>query len=98
MLFYRTRTRKYVKGYGFLSFGRNLTNKYGKQLLNTAKSAFKKVIHKTAETTGQLIENIIADKTAKPKPVSDENSRNVEEKFIPPEKTEEIYNELRQVF
>ena len=30
------RMRKYVKGYGFLSFTRNLSNKYGKQLLNTA--------------------------------------------------------------
>ena len=41
---YRTRrysvepkTSKYVKGYGVLSFGRNLSNKYGKQLLDTAK-------------------------------------------------------------
>ena len=30
------RTRKYVKGYEFLSFARNLFNKYGKQLLDTA--------------------------------------------------------------
>ena len=29
------RTR-YVKGYGFLSFVRNLSNKHGKQLLDTA--------------------------------------------------------------
>ena len=44
------RTRKYIKGYGFLSFARNLFNKYGKQLLDTAikaelnalKTAFKK--------------------------------------------------------
>ena len=28
-------TRRYVKGYGFLSFTRNLSNKYGKQLLDT---------------------------------------------------------------
>ena len=33
----------------------------------------------------------------KPKPVPDENSRNVEEIFIPPENREEILNELRQV-
>ena len=26
-------TRKYVKGYRFLPFARNLSNKYGKQLL-----------------------------------------------------------------
>ena len=45
------------KGYGFLSFARNLSNKYGKQLMDTAtkagldalKTASEKVIHKTAE-------------------------------------------------
>ena len=31
--FTETKTRKYVKGYGFLSFGRNLSNKFGRQLL-----------------------------------------------------------------
>ena len=30
------RARKYVKGYGFLLFARNLCNKYGKKLLDTA--------------------------------------------------------------
>ena len=33
----------------------------------------------------------------KPKPVPDENSRDVAEIVIPPEKREEILNELRQV-
>ena len=28
--------RKYVKGYGFLSFARNFRDKYGKKLMNTA--------------------------------------------------------------
>ena len=28
--------RKYVRGYGFLSFARNLSNKYVKKLMNTA--------------------------------------------------------------
>ena len=40
------RTTKYVKGYGFLSFVRNLSNKYRKQLLDTGldtlKTDFKK--------------------------------------------------------
>ena len=35
------RTRKYVKGYGFLSFARDLSNKYGKQLLDTRLDALK---------------------------------------------------------
>ena len=30
------RTRKYVKGYGILSFARNLSNKSGKKILGTA--------------------------------------------------------------
>ena len=42
-------TRKYVKGYGFLSFAR----KYKKQLLNTGldavKIASKNVVHKADE-------------------------------------------------
>ena len=64
------KTGKYVKGYGFFSFARNLSNKYGKQLLDNAtitgvdaaKPASKKVVHKTAETTGELIGNKIAEK------------------------------------
>ena len=28
--------RRYVKGYGFLSFAKNFGNKYGKKLKNTA--------------------------------------------------------------
>ena len=59
------RTMKYVKGYGFLSFGRNLANKCGRQLLDTAtktglealKTVSKKVAHKTAETKGEFIGN-----------------------------------------
>ena len=30
------RFRKYVKGYGFLSFGRKFGDKYGKKLMDTA--------------------------------------------------------------
>ena len=31
-----SRERRYVKGYGFMSFARNFCNKYGKKLMNTA--------------------------------------------------------------
>ena len=63
------RIRKYFKGYGFLSFPRNLYNKYGKQSLHTAakagldvlKTAFKNVVHKAVEATGEFIGNKIAD-------------------------------------
>ena len=56
------RDRKYVKGYGFLSFaksmGKNLSNKYGQKLLVSAKTAIQKI----AEATGDLIGNKTADK------------------------------------
>ena len=66
--------RKYVKGYGFLSFAR----KYGKKLMdgatNTgkdfAKTASRRVVKRTSEAIGDLIGNKIADKItsiAKPK-------------------------------
>ena len=59
------RDRTYVKGYGFLSFAKNMSNKYGKKLVDTAKksatdaikSASKRAIQKTAEATGDLISN-----------------------------------------
>ena len=62
--------RKYVKGYGFLSFSRKCGNKYGKKLMDTAtktridaaKTASKRVVQKTAEATGDLIGNKIANK------------------------------------
>ena len=30
------RERRYIKGYGFLSFAKSFSNKYGKKLMNTA--------------------------------------------------------------
>ena len=64
-----------MKGYGFVSFakniGKSLSNKYGQKLLDSAKksttdairTASKRAIKKTAEATGDLIGNKIADKT-----------------------------------
>ena len=62
--------RKYVKGYGFLSFVRKSGDKYGKKLMYTAtktgthaaKTASKRVVQKTAEATGYLIGDKIVDK------------------------------------
>ena len=58
------RFRKYSKGYGFLPFAKNFGNKYGKKLMDTAtktgidaaKTASKRVVQKTAEATGDLLE------------------------------------------
>ena len=64
----------YVKGYGFLSFaknmGKSLSNKYGQKRFDSAKKSTtdaikttsKKAIQKTEEATGDLIGNKIADK------------------------------------
>ena len=66
--------RIYIKGYGFLSFAKNmgktLSSKYIQKLLDSAKksttdtikTASKRAIQKTAEATGNLIGNKIADK------------------------------------
>ena len=66
-----SRFRKYVKGYGFLSFAKKFDNEYGKKSMDTAtktgidaaKTASKRVAQKTAEATGYLIGNKIADKS-----------------------------------
>ena len=57
------RFRKYVKGYEFLSFARKFDDKYGKKLMNAAtktiidaeRTAYRRVVQKTAEATGDLI-------------------------------------------
>ena len=62
--------RKYVKEYGFLSFARRFVDIYGKKLMDTAtktgidaaKTVSKWVVQKTAEVTGDLVGNKIADK------------------------------------
>ena len=88
-----------------MSFGRNLSNKYGLQLLDTAtktrldalKNASKKLVYQTVQATGKLTGNTIADKIVKPTPVPDENSRNFGEVVVAPENREEILNELTHV-
>ena len=62
--------RKYVEGYGFLSFPRTFGDKYSKKIMHTtakkgidaAKADSKTVVQKTAEATRDLIRNKIADK------------------------------------
>ena len=68
------RDRIYVKGYGFLSFAKNigtsLSNKYGLKLLDSAKKSTtdaiktesKRAIQTTAEATGDMTGNKITDK------------------------------------
>ena len=99
------RFRKYVKGYGFLSFAKNFGNKYGKKLIDTAtktgmdaaKIDSKRVVQKTAEATGDLIGNKIVDKITsigKSKEKSKTKDK-PEEIYIPPEKRQQIIDDLR---
>ena len=114
------RDRIYVKEYGCLSFAKNmgktLSNKYGQKLLDSTKisatdamkTASKRAIQKTAEETGYLIGNKIADKmtsiwkkSAKELP-NDETEVDVEwvtpkKIYIFPEEKQQIIDELRLV-
>ena len=70
--------------------------------MDTEINTSKKVIDKAAKATGELLGNKIADavtrsnndKIVKTKPAIDENSRNVEETIISPEKKKEIFKKL----
>ena len=93
--------KKYVEGYGFLSFVRKFGDKYGKKMdtatktgVDAAKTDFKIVVQKTAEATGDLIGNKIADKITsigkrKSKEKEDETNQR-QEIYIPPEKRQQI--------
>ena len=102
--------RKYVKGYGFLSFARNLDNEYGEILVDSAKKsatdafkiASKRAIQKIAEATGDLIGNKIADKITSysKNPANEPHSDNVsneipKERYISPQEGQKIIDKLR---
>ena len=96
------KSRKYVQGYGFLSFARRLGDRYGKKLIDTAtktgidaaKTASKRVVQKTVEATGDLIGNKIADKITSGGKKTEKTNK-PEEIYIPPEKRQQIINDLR---
>ena len=63
--------RKYVKGYGFLSFPQNFGGKYGKKLMNTAiktgtnfNSKYGKKLTDTAIKTGKDFATIAGEKNS----------------------------------
>ena len=115
----------YVKGYGFLSFaksmGKSLSNIYGQKLLDSAKrftadaikTASKRAIPKTAEATGELIGNKIADKitSVSKKPAMELYSKELpnnnnetdaeitthKKRYVSPEERRQIIDELRLI-
>ena len=106
--------RIYEKGFGFLSFvkimGKYLSNKYGQNLLDSAKksttgaikTASKKAIQKTAGATGGLIGNKIANKITSVskrslKELHSQNEDEIEipkERYISPQKRQQVIDEL----
>ena len=109
------RERIYVKGYGFLSFAKKLGNKYGQNLFDIAKKSTndaiktvsKRAIQKTAETTGDLIGNKIADeitsvsnKKSMKKLPNNDDEEDIEitthkKRYISPEERQQIIDEFR---
>ena len=63
-----------------------------------AKTASKRVVQKTADATGDLIGNKIADRiTSIGKPKEKEKTKKTEEIYIPPEKRQQIIDDLKLV-
>ena len=118
------RERRHVKGYGFLSFARNIdthatkvaknmSNKYNQKLVDRAKksatdaikTASKRAIQKTAEATGDLVGNKIADTitSASKKSRNEEiqsnevNNEIPKERYISPKERQQIIDELRLI-
>ena len=93
------RDRTYLKGYGFLSFAKNmgthLRNKNVQTLLDSTKKSTtdvikttsKRAIRKTAEATGDLIGNKIPDKITIVSKNDDVNSETevLKKRYISPE-------------
>ena len=87
-----------------MSFARTFGDKCGKKLMDTttntgidaAKTASKRVLQEPAEATGDLIGNKIADKiTSLGKTKSKEKEKEEQEIYIPPEKRQQIIDDLR---
>ena len=87
-----------------MSFARKCGHKYGKELMDAAtktgidaaETASKKAVQKTAEATGDFIGNKTAEKiTSIGKPKEKEKTKKIEEIYIPPEKRQQIIDDLR---
>ena len=64
--------------------------------MDAVKIASKRVVQKTAEATGDLIGNKIADKiTSIQKPKEKEKTKEIKVIYIPPEKRQQIIDDLR---
>ena len=95
------RERRYVKGYGFVSFARNFSDKYSKSLVDKgidvskkfAKIAGKRILKETEKATGDLIGNKIT--SASKKSHDEVNNEILKERYISPKERQKIIDELK---
>ena len=87
------KTRKYVRGYGFLSFAR----KYKKQLSDTGLAAVKTASKKLVHKVGEFIGNKITDAITKSNNDNIEIQEPVEEIIIPSEEKVEILKKIHRI-
>ena len=96
--------RKYITGYGFLSFARRFGDKYGKKLIDTAtktgtdvaKTTSKRVVQNTEVATCEMIGIKISDKiTLLGKTKSKEKEDKKQEIYIPLGKRHQVIDDLR---
>ena len=66
-----------------------------KTRIDAAKTTSKRVVQKTAEATGDLIGNKIADKITSIGKPKEKKINKVEEIYIPPEKRQQIIDDLK---
>ena len=93
-----------LKDMAFCHLPENLVVNMEKKLIDTstktgiypAKTASKRVAQKTVEATGDVIGNEIVDETTSVgKSKEDDKTKKVEEIYIPPEKRQQIINDLK---
>ena len=114
---FQPRDRIFVKRYAFLSFARNMGKKISKTLsskcnqklfdhdkqsaTDALKVASKRSIQKTAEASGDLIGNKVADRIIKVSKTSPQNNSEtneaeiLKERSISPEQRQKIIDDLR---
>ena len=66
-----------------------------KTRIDAAKTASKRVVQKTAEATGDLVGNKIADKITSLDKTKIKEKEERQEIYIPPEKKQQIIDDLR---
>ena len=75
---------------------KNVNGYFNKTGIDAAKTTSKQVVQKTAEATGDVIANEIADKhTSIDKSKEKEKAKKVEEIYVPLEKIQQIIDDLK---